>query len=139
MRAGLGTFRDGERPGPVNHRLNRGSLRDRRSRARLRVRAVPVESFTLVMATGIVAVAARYNGQAVSTLALAVLAGAGLALIIVWVAVARIRTAEAPPAAGTGWIGRHRRRGPLSADTHHRASMSTSSMGTSLPSGRRQT
>src|SRR3954469_25561218 len=41
--------------------------------AGLRVRAVPVESFTVVMATGIVAVAARDNGQTFLATALAAL------------------------------------------------------------------
>ena len=60
--------------------------------AELMVRAVPVESFTVVMATGIVAVAARGNGQPLVRCVFAAGAVCGLALIIVWLVVARIRT-----------------------------------------------
>ena len=56
------------------------------------MRAVPVESFTVVMATGIVAVAARDNGPSLVRCVFAAGAVCGLALIIVWLVVARIRT-----------------------------------------------
>ncbi|HKQ43267.1 MAG TPA: hypothetical protein VJT79_12315, partial [Pseudonocardia sp.] len=51
--------------------------------------AAPVESFTVVMATGIVAVAAREDGHPAVALALAVLAGCGLVAVVAWVALAR--------------------------------------------------
>ena len=60
--------------------------------AELTVRAVAVESFTVVMATGIVAVAARDNGPSLVRCVFAAGAVCGLALIIVWLVVARIRT-----------------------------------------------
>lgn len=64
------------------------------------MRALPVESFTVVMATGVVAVAARDNGQPSIALFLAVLAGGGLALIVVWVAVALLSTGRGIVRAG---------------------------------------
>ena len=56
------------------------------------MRAVAVESFTVVMATGIVAVAARDNGPSLVRCVFAAGGVCGLALIIVWLVVARIRT-----------------------------------------------
>ena len=53
--------------------------------------AVPVASFTVVMATGIVAVAARDNGQTLLATGARGAGGRGLALIIGWLAVAWIR------------------------------------------------
>jgi hypothetical protein len=69
--------------------------------AELTVRAVPVESFTVVMATGIVAVAARGNGQPLVRCVFAAGAACGLALIIVWLVVARTVPAEPSPAVAT--------------------------------------
>ena len=59
------------------------------------MRAVPVESFTVVMATGIVAVTARDNRLPLVRCVFAVGAACGLALIIVLLVVARIRTGRA--------------------------------------------
>jgi hypothetical protein len=61
----------------------------------LTVRAVPVESFRVVMATGIVAVAARDNGQPLVRCVFAAGAACGLALIIILLVVARVRTGRA--------------------------------------------
>jgi voltage-gated anion channel len=51
--------------------------------------AVPLESFTVVMATGIVAVAARDDHHPAVALVLTVAAGAGLVALLAWAAVAR--------------------------------------------------
>ena len=51
--------------------------------------AAPVESFTVVMATGIVAVAAREDEHPVVALARAVLTGGGLVVVVAWAALAR--------------------------------------------------
>jgi hypothetical protein len=55
---------------------------------------VPIESFTVVMATGIVAVPARDNHSTVADV-LAVLAGAGLVVLVGWATVALAVTGRA--------------------------------------------
>jgi hypothetical protein len=59
--------------------------------------AAPVESFTVVMATGIVAVAARDDEHSVVAFALAVLAGGGLVLVVAWAALARAGAGSGVP------------------------------------------
>lgn len=56
---------------------------------------VPIESFTVVMATGIVAVAARDNHHPTVANVLAVLAGGGLVVLVGWAAVALAVTGRA--------------------------------------------
>lgn len=64
------------------------------------MRPVPPESFTVVMATGIVAVAARDDGLPVLAAALALLAGIGLVVILGWMTAVGTR-ARHGIAAGT--------------------------------------
>jgi len=66
--------------------------------------AAPVESFTVVMATGIVAVAAREDEHPVVALALAVLAGGGLVVVVAWAALARAGRGR----SGARCLGRRR-------------------------------
>ncbi len=56
--------------------------------AAARVRVMPPESYTVVMATGIVAVAARDEGHAAMAAVLAVLASVGLLVVLGWTAAA---------------------------------------------------
>jgi hypothetical protein len=57
--------------------------------ARPVVPPAPIESYTVVMATGIAAVAARENEHPAVALVLAVLAGCGLIAVVAWAALAR--------------------------------------------------
>jgi hypothetical protein len=57
----------------------------------------PVESFTVVMATAIVAAAARADERPMVALALAVLAGCGLVAVVAWVALARAGSGHRAP------------------------------------------
>src|SRR5690349_13617134 len=61
--------------------------------------AAPVESFTIVMATGIVAVAAREDEHPVVALALAVPAGCGLVAVVAWV----LLVINVAASAHSGW------------------------------------
>jgi hypothetical protein len=62
----------------------------------------PVESFTVVMATGIVAIAARVDEHPVVALALAVLAGCGLVAVVAWAALARAGSGHRAPVGTRG-------------------------------------